>query len=124
MFVLLAAAFQDIFLSVMTPKNRRAEASSDLDDDDFLSLEMLIIKSKIRPMYLRLLAFYGPQCIWTIVKLQSLIQSLKAYMLPPIFLTLALNFGSCTQNVTEAALLLVHRLMFPSVSNHDLVYSP
>jgi hypothetical protein len=44
-FVLLAAAFQDIFLSVMTPKNRRAEASSNLDD--FLSLDILIIKSTI-----------------------------------------------------------------------------
>ena len=43
-FVLLAAAFQDIFLSVVTPKNRRAEVSFNLFD--FLSLNILIIKRK------------------------------------------------------------------------------
>lgn len=41
----IAAAFWDNFLSVMTPKNRRAEAS--FNPNGLLSLNLLIIKSTI-----------------------------------------------------------------------------
>ena len=76
---------------------------------------------------MRLLAFYGRECIWTTRKATesfSIVEG-RIWFTPVSYPWLRiLVLGLVSRIVSEATLLLVHRSMFPSVSNHDLVNSP
>jgi hypothetical protein len=86
-FVLLAAAFQDIFLSVMTPKNRRAEVSFNLVD--FLFFKHSHYQEEI---YLSSLAFYGRECIWTTRIATESVSIVEGVYGSPPFLTIGFEF--------------------------------
>jgi hypothetical protein len=116
---MIAAAFQDIFLSVMTPKNRRAEVSFNLVD--FLFFKHPHHHEEI---YLSLLAFNGRECIWTTRKATKSVSIVEGRLWFTAFSyhwLRILVLGLVSRIVTEATLLLMHQMIFPSVSNHDLV---